>query len=255
MRKVLITGHKGFIGSHLKTLIPNSTGIDLKDGDDILMYLPKTKFTHIFHLAALRSVPAGESSPKDFIENNCWGTCKLMRTYPDARIINISSSSVNEPKSVYGATKAFAEMIGNMHKNCLNVRLYNVFGEGQPEISGAVVPKFIISKLRFLGTPTVYGDGSQKRDFTYVGDVVRNLRDLMFKSKKTGTIHLGYSSQMSVMDLLIRIYGHKPPYIQKEARSFDIRNSKSPSMMKIYFGREKGLRRTIKWYEDNYHGA
>jgi len=251
MRKVLITGHKGFIGSHLKKLIPDAKGMDLWDGDDILMHLPKKKFTHVFHLAASRSVPIGEKYPKNFIDNNCWGTCRIMRAYPDARIINISSSSVNDVKSIYGATKAFGELMGNMHKNWLNVRLYNVFGEGQPFESGAVVPSFIKSKLKPLEVPVVNGDGKQKRDFTYVGDVVLNLRDLMFKSKKTGTIHLGYRTQMSVIELLIRICGNVA-YIQKPARSFDIRNSKSPSLMKVYYGREKGLRRTIEWYEDNF---
>ena len=58
-----------------------------------------------------------------------------------------------------------------MHKNCLNVRLYNVFGEGQGFNSGTVIPKFCHAKFNNY-KPTIFGDGNQRRDFTYVGDVI-----------------------------------------------------------------------------------
>src|SRR3990167_2782658 len=114
--RVLVTGDMGFIGSHLTEALKDHEiiGLDLKNGSDIrFCQLPNPKtVTHIFHLAAKRSVPNGELKPEEFISTNCWGTTRILRQYPDARIINISSSAAEEAKSVYGATKNFAEHIG-----------------------------------------------------------------------------------------------------------------------------------------------
>lgn len=247
---ILITGADGFIGSHLCELIPDAYCIDLKRGSDICDDLPDENFTHIFHLAASKSVPVGEQNPKTFISNNCWGTVNLLKKYPNVRFINVSSSSANEVKSIYGATKAFSESVGNFHKNCLNVRLYNVFGEGQPVTGGAVVPQFVYSKLQ-KSKPIIYGDGSQTRDFTYVKDVVHELKRLMFETNETGLWHLGYSNPMSVLDLCKRICGETEiTFFPK--RPFDIENSNSFYAMRIKYGREEGLKRTIEWYENEY---
>src|SRR3990167_4047972 len=191
--KILITGDKGFIGAHLTNYFNYKgvkyEGLDLKDGKDVCDVEP-SDISHIFHLAASKSVPLSMKRPEEFIHNNCLGTVKLMQAFPKARILNISSSSANEVKSIYGATKLFGEQIGNFHKNWLNARLYNVFGEGQPE--GAVVSNFI--KCRLNSTrPIIFGDGSQERDMTYVGDVVNELVGLMFDTWKTGLTHVGYS--------------------------------------------------------------
>lgn len=251
--KILVTGSKGFIGSHLMTLLPGATGFDLENEtddaqEDIAQWLPDEKFTHIFHLAASKSVPLGEKYAKQFIINNCWGTTNLIKTYPNARIINISSSAANECRSVYGMTKRFAELVGDTHPNCLNVRLYNVFGEGQSLESGAVVPQFIKCSL-CGGKPTIYGDGSQLRDFTYVGDVVEELVRLMFATKDTGLHHLGCSNPLTVLELCRRICGDTEINFMPK-RSFEIHASSSPTLMMMTYGREEGLKRTIQWGKD-----
>lgn len=251
--KILITGNKGFIGSHLHALFPDAVGWDLENQvepqEDITENLPEEDFTHIFHLAASKSVPRGEMYSKSFILNNCWGTVNLMKTYPHARIINVSSSAANECKSIYGMTKYFSELAGNAHTNCLNVRLYNVFGEGQSWESGAVVPQFILRKIHG-GRPLIHGDGTQSRDFTYVGDVVEELKRLMFATNDTGLAHVGYSNSMSVLELCYRICGQDcdPQFMPK--RSFEIVNSCAPAPMTITYGRDEGLKRTIEWWKN-----
>lgn len=250
---VLITGHKGFIGQRLHSLIPHAEGFDIEENNDICGPLPDKPYTHIFHLAAMKSIPKGQLYPEDFVRVNCWGTLNLILKYPNARIINVSSSSANNVRSVYGATKSFSELAGSLHENCLNVRLYNVFGEGQPFSSGAAFPSFMLAKLTKT-PPILYDHGRQRRDFTYVGDVVENLVDLMFNSAKTGLTHLGYRRSISVKSLLGMIYeSGSVLYENRPKREFEINFSASPNTMRIIkYGRQDGIYQTIKWYQDEF---
>jgi UDP-glucose 4-epimerase len=250
--KILITGGSGFIGTALREICPGAVNADIQVGVDILKNLPDEEFTHVFHVAALRSIPDGEANPEAFIRTNCLGTHLVLKKYPNARVINISSSSVNNVQSVYGATKLFGEAIARRHPNCLSVRLYNVFGEGQPLSSGAVVPSFIRALLR-NESPVIYGDGKTMRDMTYVRDVVYNLYDLMFLSEKTGLLHLGYGEPVSINQLAELIFHPNkvtPTYLP--GRDCDLKYSKSPVKMNHVYGRLEGLKRTINWYRKTY---
>lgn len=222
-------------------------GCDWKDSLEVKSLTNDIHYTHIFHCAASKSVPIGEIEYRTFIENNCVMAAHLSKTFPKARIVNLSSSSVNEVKSIYGMTKAFAEMQGIQHENWVNVRLYNVFGEGQYYESGAVVPRFISAFLRGE-SPIIYGNGDQRRDLTYVGDVVRNLHEIMFNSGRTGIMHLGYGEPISIIQLIESIWADFPKVRYEAKRQVDIVNSCSPEKMNtVVYGREEGLKRTIEW--------
>lgn len=245
--RVLITGHLGFIGKHLMNMEHGATGWDVKEGNDVREITGETQYTHIFHCAASKSVPIGEVEYRHFIENNCVMATHLAKKFPKARIVNLSSSSVNEIKSVYGMTKAFAEMMSVQHENWVNVRLYNVFGEGQFYESGAVVPRFITAYLR-NEPPVVYGSGEQRRDLTYVGDVVHGLHDTMFGSDVRGVVHLGYGEPISINNLIEEIFTDFPKVKYLQKRAVDILDSCSPEPMKrVVYGRSEGLKRTIEW--------
>ena len=253
--RILISGGSGFIGSHLNNLIKEADILDLKEGTDILTFNNFSNYDYIFHLAAKRGVLDGEKNPENYILTNCWGSLRLFEEAKNAKcIINVSSSSADEAKSVYGCTKKFVEMIARKYPNVITVRPYNVFGERQPVESGAVVPQFINS-LFTSEVPVIYGSGEQKRDFTYVGDLVEYLKWLMFDCKdiegekdSNDIIHAGYGSSISLLDLLKSIYGYLPERLHKESRGFEIVNSESPMGIPIVYGRQEGLRRTIEWW-------
>lgn len=250
MAKVLITGGSGFIGTNLRKLYPDADVLDKVNGEDICNKLPDKDYDQIFHLAAKHHIPTCEIEAEECIRVNCWGTMNLIKTYPNARILVAASSSSNELKSVYGATKAFIEIIAPLHKNYLAVKFYNVFGEYQRLESQAVTPKLINTMLK-KEPLTINGDGTQSRDFTYVGDVVENLRVLM-NSNQTGVTHLGYGETILLNHYIELIYGYMPDVEYTEHKALDILRSESPIRCQKFYGREEGMRRTIEWFKKEY---
>lgn len=247
--KVLITG-LGFIGTNLLKLYPDADTLDINNGQDICDPLPDKEYTHIFHQAAKHHIPTCEKEARECIMTNCWGTMNLIKTYPNARILVAASSSSNEIRSVYGATKAFLEIISPLHKNYLAVKFYNVFGEHQRLEGMAATPKLIYHMLS-KNPLEIFGDGTQARDFTYVGDVVENLR-LLMDSERRGVCHLGYGEPILLNHYIELIYGEMPEVINLPRPDFDILHSKSPERCRVFYGREEGMRRTIAWFKKEY---
>jgi UDP-glucose 4-epimerase len=150
--------------------------------------------TTIFHQAAKRSVPRSIEEPRLFAEVNVLGTLNVLLAAgsEDAKVIQASSSSVYgdqvdfplresmepRPRSPYAASKLAAEIYGaamwrSARVPSIALRYFNVYGPGQSPDSeyAAVVPRFISACLSGE-SPTIYGDGTQSRDFTYIDDVV-----------------------------------------------------------------------------------
>lgn len=250
MDKVLITGGSGFIGTNLRKLYPHADILDKVSGMDVCDNLPDEDYDQVFHLAAKHHIATCEKEVKETIMTNCWGTLNVMKTYPNARIIVAASSSSNEIKSVYGVSKAFLEIIAPLHKNYLAVKFYNVFGEHQRLEGGAVTPKLINTMLR-KEPLKINGDGTQARDFTYVGDLVENLKILM-DSNQTGVTHLGYGETILLNSYIEMIYGHMPEIEYTDHQAIDILRSESPIRCKKFYGREEGMRRTIEWFKKEY---
>jgi len=149
----------------------------------------------VFHLGALPSVPRSVQDPLTTGAVNVEGTLNVLLAARDEnvrRVVFASSSSVYGassglpkteadqplPISPYGVSKVAAEHYCRAFTKVygletVSLRLFNVFGPGQDPLSqyAAVVPRFIAA-LASGNRPTVYGDGTQTRDFTYVEDVV-----------------------------------------------------------------------------------
>lgn len=167
---------------------------DLKD-IDVCRNITKN-IDAICHQAATGSVPRSINDPLFYHKNNVDGFFNLLIAAKEngcRRFVYASSSSVygdseSLPKieqntgdvlSPYAATKKINEIYANVFHKCygmeiIGLRYFNVFGERQNPNGeyAAVIPKFIDS-VKNGESPTIFGDGSFSRDFTYVRNVVR----------------------------------------------------------------------------------
>ena len=188
--KVLVTGHRGYIGSHLykhlKNLGYNVRGIDLKEGMDILHCLPEESFDYVFHMAAIPKVSFCVSNPAYTMQQNVLVTSTLLEWANDhgvKRVIFSSSAAVygnsgGFPSSPYGLHKLMSEMecrlfseLYGLDTVCL--RYFNVYSEDQP--FGGSYSTAISAWMQMMreGLPLrIDGNGEQTRDFVHVDDVV-----------------------------------------------------------------------------------
>jgi UDP-glucose 4-epimerase len=121
------------------------------------------------------------------------------------------------------------------------VRFFNTVGPRQTGQYGMVVPTFVHQAL--AGEPiTVYGDGSQSRSFTYVGDVVRALQQLMVEPRAIGEVfNVGNAEEVTILELARRVKAITDsaspivtvPYDQAYEAGFEDMPRRVPDLSKI----------------------
>lgn len=185
--KILVTGHKGYIGSHLFEQLSEHdvVGIDLKDGNDILHCLPNENFDCVFHLAALPRVEYSVENPFYTMKQNVLVTSKLLewsKNHGVKTFIFSSSSAIygegEGPKSPYGLHKLVSEMECKLYQDlfdikCVCLRYFNVYSEDQEY--GGSYSTVVSAWMQMIkeGNPLrIDGDGEQSRDFIHVDDIV-----------------------------------------------------------------------------------
>ncbi len=246
---------------------------------------------HVIHLAALGSVPRSIKHPERTIEVNTTGTVRVLaaaRAAGVSRVVVASSSSVygdsetlpkhermpTQPLSPYAASKASAETFAcawsrafGLSTVCL--RFFNVFGPRQADEAeyAAVVPAF--AKAFLDGTaPTIFGDGEQSRDFTYVDNaVLAVLRAAASPTPLAGeAINIAAGEQLTINDLATRMAellgasATAPRHV--EARPGDVRHSRA-SLERAgeligyapLVTTADGLAETCTWFAERYNGA
>lgn len=235
----------------------------------------------VFHLAALVSVPQSIQQPADSFEINLQGTVHVLescRKQKGTRVVFASSAAVygnveehpvkettvGTPLSPYGLHKWMCEEQANLYAelydvNSVGLRFFNVFGPRQDPSSpySGVISIFIDRLSRGL-VPTIYGDGSQTRDFVYVGDVVQALIKAMNSENRGFTAYnVGRGESVSINMLwqsLCESAGSKLPAEFGPARDGEIHTSLA-NISKIeseldYQAKvtlKEGLIQTYKW--------
>ncbi len=247
----------------------------------------------VFHQAALPSVPRSVSDPVKSFEITLMGTNVLLCAARDAkvrRVVQASSSSVYgdqpelpkhekmppAPRSPYAAHKLGAEQLGvafsaSMGIEVVGLRYFNVFGPRQDPNSqyAAVVPKFAVSCLEGVG-PTIFGDGEQSRDFTFVENVVEaNLAASKAPGASGGVFNVACGARTTVNELFRMIAEAtgathvRPKY--EPTRAGDVKHSLAAieSAQKVLGWKPRvdlaeGIARTVAWYKAQHeakHGA
>ena len=230
-------------------------GADLVTGD-ILDYglLLKSMANHDFviHLAAQTSVSQSIADPKTTIDIIVDGTVNVLKSCVKTNVKNlifsssgavygnsldaiISENSQLSPLSSYGASKLVAEYnLQTFSKlfglNCISLRLFNVYGNGQSSEAG-VIRKFLKNISKELPLE-IFGDGTQTRDFVHISDVTqafyRAIKNIEAKHGDVYNIGSGVATSINELaSLLISSKGKDLPIIHKTAIQGEIKDSKA----------------------------
>jgi len=223
---------------------------DLLDADALDKAVKDTEV--IFHQAAVVSVPYSVQNPTHTTEVNVAGTLNLLIAARDAgarRLVFASSCSVYganlrlpkretfraKPISPYAASKLTGEMYCSVFNSLwdietVSLRYFNVFGPRQPANSeyASVIPLFITMMLRGE-QPTIFGDGYQRRDFTYVDNVVSaNILSATAPKAAGKVFNVGCGQPLDINELVDSLNGMletdiKPHYAP--TRAGDVRDA------------------------------
>jgi UDP-glucose 4-epimerase len=195
---------------------------------------------YVFHLAARSRIQPSIKNPTDYVQNNVNSISTVLRcSYENnvKRLVYSSSSSIygnnsipfNEDMkddclNIYSISKLFGEKICKIYNNLYNLdtislRYFNVYGNNQPIIGeyATVIGKFL--KQKENNEPlTVVGDGSQKRDFTNVSDIVEATSLAAFKNVNKDylgkTYNVGTGKNYSINEIAEKI-SKNIKYIEK----------------------------------------
>jgi nucleoside-diphosphate-sugar epimerase len=256
---------------------------DIAEGKNLSGFLKGADY--VIHQAAIPSVPKSILDPVRSHHANVNGTLQLLNASREAnvkRIVYASSSSVYgdsptlpkhegmmpNPLSPYGAQKLFAEIYCQVFSRAygletVSLRYFNVFGPRQDSTSqySGVLALFIPAVLQNK-RPTIYGDGLQSRDFTYVQNVVEaNLQACAVPVVAGQVFNVACGDRITVNSMLQqinKITGKDIVPIYADPRPGDIKHSQADiTRAKEHLGYqpkvsfEEGLRNTIEWYRKN----
>lgn len=218
----LSSGHRRNIESLLGPNVQFVEG-DIRDRD--LVYRLMADCDGAFHLAALVSVPQSISHPDDSFTINLQGTLNLFeasRGQKQQKIVFASSAAIygdvqqqpikeeyrDIPLSPYGLHKWMCEEQANLYfqlyaVRSVGLRFFNVFGPRQdPSSPYSGVISIFIDRILKRQPATIYGDGTQNRDFVYVGDVVQALiKSMNCTNSEFKAYNVGQGSSITVSSL------------------------------------------------------
>jgi UDP-glucose 4-epimerase len=202
---------------------------DIRDGQALRDLFEEVKPDVVFHFAAQIDVRKSvEDTPLDAVVNVV-GTINVLEAalavgarvvnsstggaiYGEGKIIPAPEDHPAEPEAPYGQSKfaaeGYLELYRRLHGlSTVSLRYGNVYGPRQDPLGEAGVIAIFCGKLIEGGTPKVFGDGKQTRDYVFVGDVVAaNLA--AGDSQATGAFNVGTGKQTSVLDLVEALRAH-----------------------------------------------
>ena len=261
MKKILITGYNGFIGTHLVESLKTNyhlVGISEKSTKDRDIYQIKKDIrkitTHeiphnvfcIVHLAALSDFLQCQKNPIKCFDINVKGTQNILEIARkiNSRFVLASTSHVygkpqklpihenhpTNPTSIYGASKLMAEIITRSYSftyglDASILRMFSVYGPKSPNhlVTSKIISQSITKNILQLGNVT------SKRDFVYVKDVVNAIEMVIKKTRGFNEYNVGTGKSHSILEICNNIrkiskkkFSIKP--IRTLTRNSDIKN-------------------------------
>jgi UDP-glucose 4-epimerase len=197
--------------------------LDIRDQAALIAVAERVQPQAVFHLAAQIDVRRSAADPALDSWINVGGTINVLEAARQvgARVVNSSTGGAIygegkvipapedhpvAPEAPYGQSKfaaeGYIELFRRLHGvSGVSLRYGNVFGPRQDPLGEAGVIAIFCGKVLEGGTPKVFGDGLQTRDYVFVGDVVRaNL--LAAESDTFGAFNIGTGVETSVLDLV-----------------------------------------------------
>ncbi|RMF54900.1 SDR family NAD(P)-dependent oxidoreductase [Candidatus Woesearchaeota archaeon] len=256
--------------------------IDITHKDQLEQVFQNNKISRIIHLAARAGVRSSIEKPLLYEDTNIKGTLNLLelsKKYSIKNFIFGSSSSVygnstkvpfseedkvEKPISPYAASKKACELYcytySHLYKiNVTCLRFFTVYGpRGRPDMAPYLFTKWINE-----GKPIkMFGDGTTRRDYTFITDVVDGIIAALNKPFKYEIINLGNSNTIKLRDFISIIEKHlgKKAKIRRypiqpgdvKITYADISKAKSLLGFKPKVSVEEGMRRFIEWYKNYY---
>jgi UDP-glucose 4-epimerase len=180
---------------------------------------------YVFHIASDARIQPAILNPKKSIQSNAIGTANVLElsrlakvkkfvysstssAYGKKSILPNIETQASDPLTPYSAAKVFGENLARVYYNLygletVSLRYFNVYGDRQP-LKGQYAPVIgLFLKQYHEGKPlTVVGDGSQRRDFTHISDVVQaNILASEIKDGFGEVYNIGYGSNYSILDI------------------------------------------------------
>lgn len=239
----------------------------------------------IFHAAAFVSVPESMDKPQDCFDVNITGTTVLFEAarkagvrraviassaavYGDADVMPIKEDIELRPMSPYAVSKRVTEMLGELYTRSFGLevvalRYFNVYGpRQQPDSMYAAAIPIFLGRMMNDNSATVFGDGTQTRDFVFIDDVVRaNLIAAEHPAAAGHFFNVCSGREITVLDLLKvihELFPNAPESVFSTRRVGDIYKSiGSPEFSKRVLGFDAqvnlatGLKKTSEWMLSN----
>ncbi len=240
---------------------------------------------YVIHLAAIPSVPRSVADPLTSNSANIDGTLNVLLAARDAgvkRVVFAASSAAygdhpalprvesQEPRplSPYALTKLTGEYYGKIFTRVygletVSLRYFNIFGPHQsPDSPYSGVLSLFISAYMNSQTPTIFGDGEQSRDFTYVENAVdATLRACTAPDASGQVINVGTGERHTLNEtikVLDRIFGRQVTPRYDAQRAGDVQHSHADiSLARKLLGYEpavrfeEGLKKTVAWFRSD----
>ena len=275
----LLTGHESNL-EEVKDRV-DLRRVDIRDYDALAGAMRGHEV--VFHEAAIPSVPRSIDDPVPSHEVNIDGTFNVLRAAREAgvrRVVYAASSSAYgdtavlpkvetmqaNPRSPYAAQKLMGEYYMSVWAGCfgletISLRYFNVYGPRQdPRSPYSGVLSLFMKAILEKREPTIFGDGEQSRDFTFVEDVVAlNLKAARAPASAGGRVYnAGNGGRITLNQawaLVQKITGVELAAKYGPPRAGDVRDSQADTTDAVrvlghapQFTFEQGMRATLEWY-------